>query len=179
MARAGRKPKQALTLNTKGVKPLLEKLRALKDVAVSQEVAKMLGDEGNGFRKLAYQTMRANNWPSETLKNGGFVDARWPQSKRGKGKVSILFGFSKQRGPGYVEWYGKPQGRTIGMSLLTLYEFGGEHRPASPKAMNVWLPARPAWRPAIKDYRKTARANIRAAIDDILIKRIGEIPSEG
>ena len=179
MARAGRKPKQAVSFNTKGVKPLLEKLRALKDVVVSESIAIALGGEGNEFRKMAYRNMRAKNWPSETLENEGFVDARWPQSRRGRGKVSILFGFPKQQGAGYVEWYGKPQGRTIGMSLLTLYEFGGEHRPASPKAMNVWLPARPAWRPAIKDYRKTARANIRAAIDDILIKRIGEIPSEG
>lgn len=136
-------------------------MRALQNVTVSQDVARLLGSAGNGFRKLAYENMRARNWPSETLENEGFVDARWPQSRKGKRKVSILFGFGKRNRPGYVEWYGRKQGRKIGMSLLTLYEFGGVRKDASP-----WC--RPAWRPAIVSYKKTARSDIREGVSALL-----------
>lgn len=164
--------RQAAGLNTKGMKPLLEKLRALKDVSVSQAVAEMLGTEGNGFRKLALEKIRSANWPKEALGNQGFVDKRWPQSKGRKAKVTILFGFAKRNRPGYVEWIGKDQGRKIGMSLLTLYEFGGLRKTGSP-----WY--RPAIIPAIKHYRKTTRANIKAGVEAILLKRIGGISSNG
>lgn len=189
-------PKSAVKLSTAGDKELLAKLRALKDVSVSQEVAQMLGSVGNGFRKLAYQKMRENNWPKETLENEGFVDKRWPQSLK-RARVSILFGFARgktMRGarPGYVEWGGpgvrRPQKRTpvkkIGMSLLTLFEYGGGN-PRKVGTMGAakqnfsWVWARPAWRPALVEYRKTAREEIRKGMNMILRRVTGEESYKG
>jgi hypothetical protein len=167
------RPKQAVGLSVKGIKEVTEQLRAMRDVVASEEVARMLGGAADEVRKLAVSNARSQNWPKETLE-ASFVDARWPQSRRGKRKISVLFGFAKAKHPGYVEWgqgsgprgkYKVSPPRTFGMNLVTLFEFGGER---SVNRVRTWLPARPAFRPALAAARLKARAIVRAKLPEIL-----------
>lgn len=182
--------KQATGLNIKGIKELTAQLRALKDATASQGVAHMLGSVGDGYRKAALAIARGNNWPKEALESS-FVDARWPQSRKGKAKVSIIFGFGKRRHPGYVEWgpgttsvrkpyTGRSKGthmpspvtRKFGMSLATLYEMGGIH---SVNRVTTWLPARPAWRPALAQFKPMAKTQVKLGMAELLRQHTGQM----
>lgn len=173
---------QAKGINTKGLAEMVSELRSLQNVVVSQRIADLLGEAANGFRSRAIALAKAQNWPRETLETS-FVDSRWPQSRRGKSRVSVLFGFRKQYSPGYVEWgpgtfkspsrgpYSASPPRKFGMSLATLYEFGGER---SVNRVRTWLPARPAYRPALAQYKRVAKLNIESGMRSILKQYIGE-----
>jgi len=135
----------------KGIKELAAKIKAIGDATMSREALRILGDASNQFRVKAIQNAKSANWPHEVIDNA-FVDARPALGFTGKRvkKISALFGFAK-RGrskpyrPGYVEWNAKDTGRLIGMSLATLFEFGGSK-----------VAARPAFRPALASARPGA-----------------------
>lgn len=154
--------KRAVSFQTKGVKELTAQLRNMMDVVASKEVAIMLGDAGRKFIAHADTNMRTENWPHET-QGACFVDARWPQSKRKKAYITILFGIRKRgkRKPFYP-WYAEWAGGTRGMSLTTMYELGTSK-----------TQARPAWRPAIVAGKPEARATVKERLPEIVLAARG------
>jgi hypothetical protein len=155
-------PRQAIGLQVKGIKELTSQLRAMKSACVSEQIAEMLGGAADLWRRAANALVRTNRWPHE-VHDTAFIDARWPQSRRGKTKISVIFGFPK-RGrarpyrPGYVEW-GKREGKLLGMSLNTMFEFGTSK-----------MAARPAYRPALQTQKSAMRGSVKARLADILIE---------
>ena len=152
----------------KGLKQLAAQIRALDNAMHSAKAYRACGAALGVVKNKAISNARAANWPHETIENF-FVDAR---PKSGRARVSALFGVPKRDRPGYVKWRGKPQGRTIGMNLATLFEFGGMHRPDSPKQQEEWLTARPAVRPAILSERQgmlsTLGGHLKEIVDDAI-----------
>jgi len=156
----------------KGLKQLAAQIKALDSVVYSAKCYGVVGKALGVVREKAVSNARAANWPHETIENF-FVDARPKSGKRAK-KVSALFGVPKKDRPGYEKWRGKPQGRVIGMNLATLYEFGGMHRPDSPKAQAEWLAARPSFRPALQSERQKMLGVLDEGLKQVLDEAVKE-----
>jgi len=145
----------------KGLKELAAQIKAIGEVVVSRQAYKVIGDSLMVVHDKAKSNVIAANWPHETLDNF-FMDAR--PSKRTEKKITALMGIpkrgrSKPYRPGYVEWKGtkEQRGRTVGMNLATLYEFGGTK-----------TTARPAFRPAVQSERGKMLDILESGLKEII-----------
>jgi len=143
----------------RGLKELATQLKELDAAVVGPKMQKILGEAADIWLSNFKLTAQVAGWPHRAIESA-FTYSK-PGGKRKQ--PSALFGITKRGktppyAPGYVEWQG--EGRTVGMSLATMFEFGlhtGHN-----------MAPRPAFRPALSESKEAMLDHIEEGMLAIL-----------
>jgi len=151
----------------RGIKELTEQLKELDKAVVGPHIYDVLGRATRAWRQRFVQEATGKRWPKEAIASA-FTYAKPQPGEQSRKRATSLFGIRKKGraapyAPGYVEWWGKSQGRYIGMSLATMFELGTSK-----------MSARPAFKPSLYASRETMKDIIEDGVWAILEQVAGK-----
>jgi len=155
----------------RGIRELTDQLKELDKAVVGPYIYDVLGDATRIWRQRFVQEATGKGWPKRAIASA-FTYSKPDARERTRKRATALFGIRKKGrdrpyAPGYVEWWGKAQGRVIGMSLATMFELGLEHGTHK-------MSARPAFRPSVYASREAMKDIIEDGVWAILEQVAGK-----
>ena len=144
------------SFSIRGIKELTDQLKELDKAVVGPQIYDVLGKATRAWRQRFIQEATGKRWLKEAIASA-FTYAKPQPGEQSRKRATSLFGIRKKGraapyAPGYVEWWGKSQGRYIGMSLATMFELGTSK-----------MSARPAFKPSLYASRETMKDIIEEA----------------